>query len=140
MTEVLDTPSLIQDLASFSEQQQPVQREDVLLDDFQDYTTRPESVLFVRVWSAADFFTTKRHLMHNPPPVNVELSTFGLRDWPVSLSDLVAVLDPFALNVFPKSLLPTAAYIVVLTAGSWWVSGAVWSTLKSYSKTKAHGD
>jgi len=47
--------------------------------------------------------------MENVPPVYVDI-----------------ILDPYLMNVFPKSLMPTAIYIVVLAVGAWilgkWVS------------------
>ncbi|CAL5866441.1 uncharacterized protein PFLUO_LOCUS649 [Penicillium psychrofluorescens] len=70
------------------------------------------SVLFLRVQAAADYFTTDEALMRDVPPVGVDL-----------------ILDPFLLNVFPRSLVPTAGWIVVV-AGlavfvAQWVSGEV---------------
>jgi hypothetical protein len=53
--------------------------------------------LFLRVHAAADYFSTDQALMRNVPPVAVDL-----------------ILDPFLFNVFPRSLLPTAGYIVVV--------------------------
>lgn len=56
-----------------------------------------DSVLFLRVHAAADYFTTNQALMQNVPPVAVDL-----------------ILDPFVLNVFPRSLLPTAGWMVLV--------------------------
>ncbi|KAL4884379.1 hypothetical protein BJY04DRAFT_7496 [Aspergillus karnatakaensis] len=57
----------------------------------------PESVLFLRISAAADYFSLNQTLMENVPPV---------------LADII--LDPFLANVFPRSLVPTAGYIVVV--------------------------
>jgi len=86
----------------------------------------PSSVLLIRIISAADFYSTNASLMLNPPPVDVDI-----------------ILDPFIGNIFPKSLVPTAAYIVILAIGSWLVSGAVWkylSTGRFVEGNKAHAD
>lgn len=79
-----------------------------------------ESILFLRVWSAAAFFTTNKTLMQSPPPVDVDI-----------------ILDPYLANVFPKSLLPTAAYIICLAVSSWYASGIIWKVL---SPTAAAGE
>lgn len=56
-----------------------------------------DSVLFLRIRAAADYFSLDRALMENVPPV---------------LADVI--LDPFLWNVFPRSLLPTAGYVCVV--------------------------
>lgn len=60
------------------------------------------SVLLLRVDTAAAYFTTDRELMLHPQPV---------------LADLI--LDPYLLNVLPRTLLPTVWYIVLVAAASW---------------------
>lgn len=60
------------------------------------------SVLLLRIDAAADYFTTDRELMRNPEPV---------------LADVI--LDPFVLNVLPRTLLPTVGYVVLVAAASW---------------------
>ncbi|KGO76970.1 hypothetical protein PITC_003910 [Penicillium italicum] len=56
-----------------------------------------DSVLFLHVHAAADYFSTDQTLMQNVPPVAVDL-----------------ILDPFLFNVFPRSLVPTAGWIVLV--------------------------
>ncbi|CAI7567502.1 unnamed protein product [Penicillium glandicola] len=56
-----------------------------------------DSVLFLHVHAAADYFSTDQALMQNVPPVAVDL-----------------ILDPFLFNVFPRSLVPTAGWIVLV--------------------------
>ncbi|KAJ5474436.1 hypothetical protein N7475_004002 [Penicillium sp. IBT 31633x] len=58
-----------------------------------------DSVLFLRVHAAADYFSTDQGLMQNVPPVAVDV-----------------ILDPFLFNVFPRSLLATGGYIIVIAA------------------------
>jgi hypothetical protein len=69
-----------------------------------------DSVLFLRVRAAADYFSANEALMRDVPPVAVDL-----------------ILDPFLWNVFPRSLVPTAAWIgvvaVVALVVARWVAG-----------------
>lgn len=36
------------------------------------------------------------------------------------------ILDPYVLNVLPRSLVPTAAYILVVAVASWFLSKGAW--------------
>lgn len=56
-----------------------------------------DSVLFLRVQAAADYFSLDPALMQQVPPVVVDV-----------------ILDPFVWNVFPRSLVPTAAWMVLV--------------------------
>ncbi|KAL4944037.1 hypothetical protein BDV06DRAFT_188399 [Aspergillus oleicola] len=60
-----------------------------------------DSVLFLRISAAADYFSLDQNLMENVPPV---------------LADVI--LDPFLMNVFPRSLVPTAGWIVVVAVSA----------------------
>jgi hypothetical protein len=73
-----------------------------------------ENALLLRIQAAADFFTTDKSRMRDPPPVEVDI-----------------ILDPYFANIFPKSLLATAGYIVCLAVGSWFISGTIWTRLQS---------
>lgn len=70
-----------------------------------------DSVLFLRIRAAADYFSLDKALMENVPPV---------------LADVI--LDPFLWNVFPRSLVPTAGYVCVVATVAVllarWVMGA----------------
>lgn len=74
--------------------------------------TKP-SVLFLRVFAAADYYTLDQSLMENVPPVLVDI-----------------ILDPYIFNVFPTSLLPTAGYILVVALASWFLSEHVWQIMR----------
>ncbi|KAJ5141180.1 hypothetical protein N7476_009075 [Penicillium atrosanguineum] len=63
----------------------------------QDPAPTMDSVLFLRVRAAADYFSPDEALMRDVPPVAVDL-----------------ILDPFLWNVFPRSLVPTAGWIGVV--------------------------
>ncbi|KAI0861374.1 hypothetical protein F4860DRAFT_169196 [Xylaria cubensis] len=62
------------------------------------------SVLLLRIVAAADFYTTNHTLMRNAPPILVDI-----------------ILDPFILNILPRSLLPTVIYIIAVAPVSWFV-------------------
>ncbi|ROW00631.1 hypothetical protein VSDG_03265 [Cytospora chrysosperma] len=68
-------------------------------------SSSPLSTLFLRVDAAADYFTTDRALMARPEPVLVDI-----------------ILDPFVLNVLPRTLVPTVGYLVLVAALSWVLS------------------
>ncbi len=114
---VFDTPDLIQSLATFSEAQQTDERTQST-----GSGAPKESLLFLHVQASADFFSTNRTLMSSPPAVDVEL-----------------ILDPYLANAVPRSLLPTAVYVVALAVGSWILSGMIWKRLFS-STNKPHTD
>ncbi|EAW08450.1 uncharacterized protein ACLA_031850 [Aspergillus clavatus NRRL 1] len=71
-----------------------------------------DSVLFLRVRAAAEYFSPDEGLMERVPPVLVDV-----------------ILDPFLGNVFPRSLVGTAVYagvVALLAVGvAWWVMGVV---------------
>ncbi|KAA8643606.1 hypothetical protein EYZ11_006951 [Aspergillus tanneri] len=72
-----------------------------------DPSPTTESVLFLRVRAAADYYSLDRSLMESVPPVRADI-----------------ILDPFLGNVFPLSLVPTACYMCVIGCvaallGSW---------------------
>ena len=113
ITHVFDSPTLITSLATYSEQRtrQP------LTETKHRTVGEQHSILFLRVQSAADFFTTNTTLMQVPPNVDVDL-----------------ILDPYLANVFPRSLVPTGVYVGILAVGSWVLSGVIWKTLFSGPK------
>ncbi|KAK0269161.1 hypothetical protein LTR35_015070 [Friedmanniomyces endolithicus] len=117
ISHVFDTPDLIQRLAVFSESQQAIDRPESPGSEASE-----ESLLFLRVQAAADFFSTNKTLMNSPPAVDVEL-----------------ILDPYLANALARSLLPTVVYVVALAVGSWILSGMIWKRLFS-STNKPHND
>lgn len=74
---------------------------------------REASVLFLRIFAAADYFTTNETLMSSVPPVYVDI-----------------ILDPFVLNVLPRSLLFTAGYIAVVAIISFFAAAFVVSWIR----------
>ncbi|KAI7091894.1 hypothetical protein KC356_g151 [Hortaea werneckii] len=116
--QVFDSPELVQSLAAFAESDSrgadaagvgPVHSNDRV------------SVLLLRVQGAADYFSTNKTLMRHPTPVDVDI-----------------ILDPYRGNVFPQSLTFTAAYIVLLAGGAWWLSGTIWKEL--FTGRKEHSE
>ena len=107
---VFSSPELITSLAEFSATQQPSLQETALEQARKPIAKEIEqSLLLLRILAKADYYTMNQTLMENVPPVYVDI-----------------ILDPYLMNVFPKSLMPTAIYIVVLAVGAWilgkWVS------------------
>ncbi|KAF2722123.1 hypothetical protein K431DRAFT_319954 [Polychaeton citri CBS 116435] len=115
---VFDTPDLIQSLAAYADSRQG----DSItppLDTGSIQASPLVSALFVRVKAAADFYTSNKTLMQQPPPVLVDL-----------------ILDPYLLNIFPRSLVPTAAYITFLAAASVYISGRFWKRITPAKRNK----
>jgi hypothetical protein len=110
---VFDTPELITSLAQYSEGRQPDPTEieeqkpsiTKALTKSQRKRDEVSSTLLLQIFAAADYYTMNRTLMEHVPPVFVDI-----------------ILDPYLFNVFPRSLVPTAAYIVLLAIGSWYLS------------------
>ena len=120
MTDVFDSPALLQDLSIYAEERQSsLLGED--LTGSSEPTAVKQSALFLRIQSVASFYTTNKELSR---PVTNHFT----------------VLDPYLLNVFPQSLLPTAAYIILLAVASWFLSGFAWAKLQLFVHEKQHSD
>ncbi|KAK3315097.1 hypothetical protein B0H66DRAFT_564498 [Apodospora peruviana] len=113
---VFSTPELITSLGEYSLPRQP--SESTQLEQqpriHQSTTSHNEekrkesSLLFLQILAAADYFTTDATLMSNVPPVDVDI-----------------ILDPFLLNLLPRSLLPTVCYIVAVTLAAYFLSALI---------------
>jgi hypothetical protein len=68
--------------------------------------------LFLQIFAAADYYSLNRSLMNVVPPIHVDI-----------------ILDPYLFNIFPKSLGPTAIYIVIIAIVGWFLSGWFWEYL-----------
>lgn len=86
-------------------------------------TSHAKSVLFLRIWAAADYYTTNETFMENVPPVMVDV-----------------ILDPFLWNVFPRSLVPTAVYTVVIVVIAYFVGGYLAKVLSDVVTTAVNKD
>ncbi|ODH14113.1 hypothetical protein ACO22_06680 [Paracoccidioides brasiliensis] len=150
LSEILDSPSLISSLTTFATSHIPTllqhicQKHDSDRHEYdksksQFFTLPPKlgrsarrsgtrsstSSLFLQVHAAAEYFTLDKGLMEDVPLVHVDV-----------------ILDPYVLNVFPKSLLPTAAYILILAVAGCAISWLVWAGVEgavSLAKTKREG-
>ncbi|KAF9701409.1 hypothetical protein EKO04_000099 [Ascochyta lentis] len=124
IAQVFDTPDLISSLASYSEQLAELELKSSL--DTQRTLAGAQSILFLRVQAAASYYSTNRSLMEHPPPVDVDI-----------------ILDPFLLNVLPRSLVPIAIYITAVAVAAWFVSGYAYRWLLSAAeepRKKPHAD
>lgn len=52
----------------------------------------------------------------------------------------LTVLDPFLLNILPRSLLPTGFYLIVLAVLAWYLSGYIWQGLYQISRVREEQD
>lgn len=52
---------------------------------------------------------------------------------------LDTVLDSYVLDIFPKSLLPTAVYISVLAVLGWFISDIIWKHLSGLAEAPLSG-
>jgi len=126
---VFDSPELITSLAQYSETRQP---EAIEFDDREpSITTKREkakpardevsSALFLQVFAAADYYTMNKTLMEHVPPVFVDM-----------------ILDPYIYNVFPRSLVATASYIILLAIGSWYLSKYIRKWFQNLAQSNIH--
>lgn len=77
-----------------------------------------QSVLLIQVHTAADYYTTNKTLMNYVPPVLVDI-----------------ILDPYLFNIFPRSLVPTAGFLVIVTIISWYLAKYVAKWLQMVART-----
>jgi hypothetical protein len=119
MNETFENPSLLSSLTFFSntrrmgaDQHLVRQLKERRFKSTLSTETQHPSLLLLRISAAADYFTLNKTLMEQVPPVFVD-----------------TILDHYVLNVFPKSLIPTAGYIAVLAVGGWFLSNFLWRTL-----------
>lgn len=75
-------------------------------------TSEIESILFLRILAAADYYTANSTLMESVQPVKADI-----------------ILDPFLLNVFPRSLVPTAIYALPVAVVVYFVGAYIAQTL-----------
>lgn len=127
LSHVFDTPELITSLAQYSEQPQD---SDERKEGFH-HSTEPQSVLFLRVQAAASYYSTNRTLMEYPEAVDVDISR--PRHAILNGTRLLTypVLDPFLLNILPRSLVPVAIYITAVAVGAWFLSEHIYRWLLS---------
>ncbi|KAF2858635.1 hypothetical protein K470DRAFT_283155 [Piedraia hortae CBS 480.64] len=105
ISHVFDTPELITSLATFSERQSPKELQQSNIWLAKDYRS---SILFLRVQSAADFFTSAKELMQNPPAVEIDI-----------------ILDPYIANLLPSSTVSIVGFVATLAVAGWVVSGVI---------------
>lgn len=110
MTATFGSPELIFTLTRYSN----ARHESISPEELQEISSRtqlrqrasfPTTFLFLQVFAAADYFSLDKTLMDNVPPVHVDV-----------------ILDPYLLNIFPQSLLPSAGYIMIIAVIGWFAS------------------
>ncbi|KAH7058916.1 hypothetical protein B0J12DRAFT_377620 [Macrophomina phaseolina] len=122
LNDVFETSELIAALATYSEN---IPESKPIADD--GGTSSPEdtsaSLLFLHIQAAADFYNSNETLMKSPPDVKVDI-----------------ILDPYVLNAIPRSLIPTALYIIGVAVGAWYLSGFMVGWASAIGSPKAHTD
>ncbi|KXJ97413.1 hypothetical protein Micbo1qcDRAFT_230076 [Microdochium bolleyi] len=123
LDKVFGTPELISSLSAYSyarhnnssssAAQQDTAKIRARDSNGKDDTEHHRSVLFLRIFAAADYFTLHKGLMTTVPPVRVDV-----------------ILDPFLLNVLPRSLLPIVGYIIIVAVGSWFLAKNIAGALR----------
>lgn len=114
VSEVFDTPHLVQSLAAYSEQ---LQRDpENLFTAGRTSLAGSESIFFLHIQAAADYFATNQTLMIQPSPVDIDL-----------------ILDPYIGGIFPRSLGPISIYIVTIASVAWLTSKFSWKYLAAGS-------
>lgn len=116
---VFENPELLSALTQSSDKR----RASISPAELDEIRSRPElrrkassdqstTFLFLQIYAAADYFSLNKTLMENVPPVHVDV-----------------ILDPYLLNIFPQSLLPTAGYLVIVAIIGWFLSGWIYNNL-----------
>lgn len=77
-----------------------------------------QSVLLIQIYAAADYYTTNRTLMEQVPPVFVDI-----------------ILDPYVVNIFPESLIPTGCYLIIVSIISWYLAKLIAKWLQMVART-----
>lgn len=75
--------------------------------------------------------------MEYPPAVDVDISMPHLSHH-ASTPLTSLVLDPFILNILPRSLAPTAVYITFVALVAWILSGYIYRWLLSVTIDPSH--
>jgi hypothetical protein len=127
MEEAFEDPDLLSSLIVFSKARRDTLN-DSQIQQLQDRKHRPlssaegvdQALLFLRISAAADYYSLNTSLMEQVPPVFVDV-----------------ILDQYVFGIFPKSLVPTAGYIVTLAVGSWFLSGFLWRAVNNIVQPEA---
>ena len=110
VNKVFETPELLMSLSAYSyarhERLTAVDRQSLQLRK-PDFIATDSTFLFLQIFAAADYFSLNETLMKTVPPVAADV-----------------ILDPYVLNILPKSLVPIGLYLLLIATGSWFLS--VW--------------
>ncbi|CAL3967039.1 hypothetical protein PZA11_003466 [Diplocarpon coronariae] len=124
LSTVFQTPELISSLTKYSETREQkvgeVSQPTMLPAERQGIQEDASPMLLLQLFSAAEYYTTNKTLMGQVPPVYADL-----------------ILDPLIFNILPRSLLPTAAYIILIAIGSWYIARGLSGWIKNLSTENA---
>ncbi|KAI1003595.1 hypothetical protein K3495_g4617 [Podosphaera aphanis] len=107
MADIVEAPNLVSSISRFAAEKHGVSSTSAATISQIKTSLKEQSVsiTMVRIYAAADYFTVNKTLMMTVPPVHVDIH-----------------LDPYVLNLFPLSLIPTVTYMCLLIIGSALVS------------------
>lgn len=120
MKVVFQTPELLSSVSAYSYERRGILN-NAEISSLVDNKYKPSSsetqynFLFLRIQAAADYFSLNKTLMETVPPVHVDL-----------------ILDPYIMNVFPQSLVPTAGYISAVAIFAFFLSGWIYRRMIGY--------
>lgn len=118
---VLDTPELITSLNSYSlirfQHSTPAVKARIA-NPAKQKGERTTSLLLLHIQSAADYFTSNVTLMTQVPPVEADI-----------------ILDPFLLNVLPRSLVPTVIYVILVALTSFYLASRISTWIQGLAAT-----
>ena len=121
MEEVFNNATLLTTLADYAESRQiegTYMGNNIVPAASSSPVSGTQSLAFLRVTAAADYYSANKTLMENVRPVLVDI-----------------ILDPYILNVYPSSLLPTAAWIVSVAVASFFIAQIVSKWLQIVAST-----
>lgn len=115
LSDILSSESLSSSLTKYSASSSYQMSKDLPSGTEQLYLTPQKSSLFLVIDAAADYYTLNTALMTEVPPVVADI-----------------ILDPFLLNIFPQSLVPTAVYIAITAIVGWFMCGIIQSRVRKF--------
>jgi len=114
---VFETPALLSSLSAYAYTRYAERDEQALHELHPRPSPRPSSssrqqvdttFVFLQILAAADYFSLDDSLMEHVPAVMADV-----------------ILDPYLFNIFPQSLVPTTAYLVLVAGFAWFFSGRI---------------
>lgn len=129
----MQDPDLKSDLITFTRANRPPPCHEFLQEQLSsNLATEPSSPeLLVQVQAAADFYSSDKKRMTNPPPVTIDISSFTESSHHHCPANGNTVLDPYILNLLPASLLPTGLYLILTFIAAFYLGTTIFTWLNT---------